>query len=227
VGDEENAMQLMIEGALRTLTPIQAFRTAHNLPSTFGVALFEPKDFSGLGRIDQAARSGALQLLHERVLAQTPTNLPALEWLDAFERLARYFGAELRAINAQIGLREMEIGFAISGFADALNAYAYAAVRAAAEAQPVPSFRSVYAQWYNDSVRISQTRHTYMHGDALWQVQVIYTIYGRVGLVVQTDQARHYVADAQYICPAEGFMSHLLEAVAAKISAAQAPASSA
>jgi hypothetical protein len=218
-------MELMIEGALRTLTPIQAFRAAHGLPSAFGVALFEPKDFSGLGRIDLAARSGALQQLQERVLAQTPSNAPPLDWLDIFERLARVFEAELRAINDAIGLRESEIGFAISGFADALNAYAYAVVRAHVERLPLPRFQTVYAEWYANSTRLSQVRHAYTHGQSVWQVQIIYTVYGRVGLAVQTDQARYYVADSQYTCPAEGFMSRLLAAVAAKISASDAEAS--
>jgi hypothetical protein len=43
---------------------------------------------------------------------------------------------------------------------------------------------------------------------------------------VQTDQARYYVADSQYTCPAEGFMSRLLAAVAAKISASGTESSS-
>jgi hypothetical protein len=58
-------------------------------------------------------------------------------------------------------------------------------------------------------------------------VQIVYTVYGRVGLVVQTDQACHYVADGQYTCPAEGFMRRLLEAVAAKISTTQPESASA
>jgi hypothetical protein len=219
-------MELMIEGALRTLIPIQAFRAAHGLPSAFGVALFEPKDFSGLGRIDLAARSGALQRLHERVVAQTPSHVPPLNWLDVFEHLARLFEAELRAANDEIGLRESEIGFAVSSFADALNAYAYAVVRAHVEGLPLPCFREVYKQWCADSVRLSQTRHAYAHGQSDWQVQIIYTVYGRVGLAVQTDQSRHYVADGQYACPAEGFMSRLLAAVAAKISGSEAVSSS-
>jgi len=219
-------MELMIEGALRTLIPIQDFRAAHSLPSAFGVALFEPKDFSGLGRIDLAARTGALQRLHERVVAQTPSHVPPLDWLDAFERLARLFEAELRAANAEIGLRESEIGFAVSGFADALNAYAYAVVRAHVEGLPLPSFRTVYMEWCANSTRLSQVRHAYRHGQSVWQVQIIYTVYGRVGLAVQTDQARYYVADSQYTCPAEGFMSRLLAAVAAKISASGTESSS-
>lgn len=220
-------MELIIEGARRTFVPISTFRAEHNLPSTFGVALFEPKDFSGLGRIDQAARTGALHQLHERVLEQTPSNLPVLEWLEAIERLTYFFEAGLRDANAQIGLREAEIGFAVSGFADALSAYAYATLRATTERQPLPSFSDVYSQWCANSARLSQTRHVYAHGEAIWQVQIVYTVYGRAGLIVQTDQERYYVADGQYTCPAEGFMRRLLEAVAAKISTAQPESASA
>ncbi|PJF32313.1 MAG: hypothetical protein CUN51_01405 [Candidatus Thermofonsia Clade 1 bacterium] len=220
-------MELVIEGVLRAFVLISTFRAEHGLLSTFGVALFEPKDFSGLGRIDQAARTGALQQLHERVLEQTPSNLPVLEWLEAIERLTYFFEAGLRAANAQIGLREAEIGFAVSGFADALSAYAYAALRATTEQHPLPRFSDIYSQWCANSVRLSQTRHVYAHGESVWQVQIVYTVYGRVGLVVQTDQARHYVADGQYTCPAEGFMRRLMEAVAAKISTTQPESASA
>ncbi len=208
-------MQLFIEGAPRNLVPIQAFRTAQKLPSAFGVTLFEPKDFSGLGRLEASA--DALHTLRERVLNEVAPNLPPLQWLDLFERLASCFEAELRAANAQIGLRESEIGFAVSGFSDVLNTYAYAVVRAEVEQTPRPTFQAVYAQWYADSVRISSQQHTYVHGAALWQVQIINAAYGRIGLVVQTDQTRHYVQDASYTCPAEGFMSRLLSAIVVKL----------
>lgn len=208
-------MQLFIEGALRTLTPIQAFRTAHKLPNAFGVPFFEPKDFSGLGRLDDSADT--LHTLRERLLEEVVPNLPPLEWLALFERLAQCFESELRAANALIGLRESEIGFAVSGFSDVLNTYAYAAMRAAVEKTPPPDFQVVYQQWYTDSVRVSSQQHTYVHGAAVWQVQIINAAYGRIGLVVQTDQARHYVQDASYACPAEGFISRLLSATVVKL----------
>jgi hypothetical protein len=47
-------MKLLIDGISHTFMPIRAFRTAHNLPPEFGVALFEPKDYTGLGSINRA-----------------------------------------------------------------------------------------------------------------------------------------------------------------------------
>ncbi|MCE7946032.1 MAG: hypothetical protein DYG88_01235 [Chloroflexi bacterium CFX4] len=212
-------MQLFIEGAPRTLVPIQAFRIEQKLPNAFGVPFFEPKDFSGLGRLDNSA--DALHTLRERVLEEVVPNLPPLQWLTLFEHLTWCFETELRAANAVIGLRESEIGFAVSGFADVLNTYAYAVVRAEAENAPRPAFQAVYEQWYMASVRVSSQQHTYVHGSAIWHVQVINAAYGRIGLVVQTDQGRHYVQDASYACPAEGFINRLLSAIVVKLQAVE------
>ena len=47
-------MQLLIEGELRQFVPIKNFRQQFDLPDAFGISMFEPKDYTGLGQIDSA-----------------------------------------------------------------------------------------------------------------------------------------------------------------------------
>lgn len=205
-------MQITVEGCAHTLIPIWAFRAAHSLPDSFGVASFEPKDFTGLGRIDTAG--AALLGLRADVLAATPAGLPIARWRDALPALIRRFEASMTAINDQIGLRAPEIEFAVGGFSDALYAYAYAAIRSGA----APDFMAAYGAWLDESVRVSQTVYGYPHGDEEWAVWVLNYVYGRLGLIVEIPGGgRHYLLDSSYACPAEGFMLSLLRDCAAKL----------
>ncbi len=180
------------------------------LPTAFGVTRFESKDWDGLGRIDAGGQ--ALNHLRDAVLEAVPSHV-ALEHLpDALRTVGDVFRAQLEAINDRIGLKAVEIEFASSGFDDMLQAAFYAWMRARIAKITPPTFEAVYHAWLADSVRISSTVHPYPHGDALWQVRVLNTIYGRAGLAVTLgDGHTVYVLDSALACPAEGFMVHLLK----------------
>ncbi len=201
-------MRLTIDGSPRDFTPIKAFRAAHDLPSEFGVALFEPKDYSGLGRIDRAGAE--LNGVRTAVLAAIPPKLPLPQWIAYLPQLTRLFTEQLYAINPQVKLHDVEIEFAAAGFADVCQAVVYANLR-----PPPPPFEAIYARWLDDTTRVSQTVHPY--GD--WRIQIVTHAYGRAGLIVQMDAETHYVQDAALACPAEGFMASLLSDAAAQISA--------
>lgn len=205
-------MQITLDGSPRTLIPIRAFRAAYNLPESFGVAYFEPKDYTGLGSIDSAGLY--LNMLRAAVLEATPAAVPPAQWLAALHAVIRAFDVTLNTINPHIGLREAEIGFAVSGFSDALHAYTYATLRSG----PALPFMAVYGAWIDGSVTVSQTAYAYPHRGAVWRVWVINDVYGRLGLIVEfADSERHYVLDSSYACPAEGFMSALIRECAAKL----------
>jgi len=209
-------MQITLDGSPRTLTPIRAFRAAYGLPDSFGVAHFEPKDYAGLGSIDAAGPH--LNALRMAVLEATPAAVPPAQWLTALHTVIRAFEANLMAINPHIGLREAEIGFAVSGFSDALHAYTYAALRSGS----APSFATVYGAWLDGSVTVSQTVYPYQHGSESWRVWVINDVYGRLGLIVAFPNGeRHYVLDSSYACPAEGFMAALIRDCTAKLNGSE------
>ncbi|MBI1259189.1 MAG: hypothetical protein GC204_17095 [Chloroflexi bacterium] len=201
-------MRLTIDGAAHTFIPIKSFRDAHKLPPEFGVALFEPKDYSGLGRIDQAGAE--LNGVRTAVLAAIPASLWPQQWLTFIPELTRLFTDQLYAINNKVKLHDVEIEFAAAGFADVCQAVVYALLRTRGD---MPPFEAIYGDWLDQTVRVSQTVHRY--GD--WQVQIVTHAYGRAGLIVQTDAETVYVQDAALGCPAEGYMAALLADVAARI----------
>ncbi len=114
---EQIAVQFTIEGIRYDFMPIKDFRAIHQLPTTFNIALFESKDYTGLGRIDAAG--AALNQLRTAVIAALPDKALPLSWLSALPEITHIFEAQLYQINDQIGLRDVEIEFAVAGFNDA------------------------------------------------------------------------------------------------------------
>lgn len=211
-------MRLLIDGELRALEPLHEFRAAHGLPADFSVAYFAPKEYEGLGRIEEGG--AALSALRTALLAAIPAQIGLTGLLDAVDDLVGRFEALLRAANDQIGLREPEIEFAVSGFADVLHDWAYALIQARALKAEPPAFMARYASWLMQTLRISQAAQPYTHRGETWQVQVISHAYGRIGLRITTPSQVCYVQDAALACPAEGFMQRLLASSAEKIAAA-------
>jgi hypothetical protein len=206
---------IALDGIAYPTLPLADFRAQYGLPESFKVSYFEPKDYSGLGRIDGAG--AALQDLRQAVLGRTPQGFTALVLLQHLPTLQQFFQDQLEAINPQIGLHQPEIEFAASGFGDALHAWVYALVAAGQQPHP-PSFAQVYHDWVMASTRLAATRHPYQHGQQPWAVQIISNVYGRLGMLVHLDATQRYaVLDASLACPAEGFMLKLLNEVAAKM----------
>jgi hypothetical protein len=197
--------------------PIKAYRALHNLPPTFGIAQFEPKDYTDLARIDHAAAGAALNDLRRSMIAHTQAvadKRPLVSaWVSAVDDLTHLFAKELAAINAVVGLRPNELDFAIGGFYDVCKAWSFAMLRPA----PRKPFDAVYTTYLNESVRTSSMVYRYSHAGTVWQVQIISGIYGRCALLVRRSAKPPYdcVYDTALACPAEHFMGGLLADVAA------------
>lgn len=204
-------MILHIEGALRQFIDIQAFREAHNLPYSFGIATFEPKDYAGLASLDHAG--DALAYVRDAVLAAIPDSLTLSELMDFIPALAAAFQRALYTVNDRVKLKDVEIEFAVSGFSDVLHRLLYARLEVETGTSLMTDFAAVYQGWLNDSARVSTTVHAYLHQAATWQVQVVNHAYGRVGLLIRTTDKTHYVRDGTLACPAEGYMTRLLAVV--------------
>ncbi len=205
-------MHLLIEGELRHFVPIKEFRATFSLPDTFGIALFEAKDYSGLGRIDSAGAE--LNIVRRAVLDAVPAEMPPQEWLAYLPSLTRLFEAKMHEINPEVGLKNIEIEYAACGFQDVCQSLIYSMIQAQSADAPPPSFHEVYADWQSSTVRISSTVHSYVHQGEIWAIQIVTTAYGRVGMVIWTQDETHYVHDTSLGCPAEGFMHTLLQEVA-------------
>jgi hypothetical protein len=208
-------MRLTIDGHLHDFTPIKQFRSEYGLPPEFGVSLFEPKEWEGLGRIDRAGAE--LNRVRAAVLAALPASLTPSGWLAFLPDLSRPFENKLWEINPQVGLKDVEIEFAVGGFSDVCQAMAYALLRAKAAGDPVPDFHHVYADWLDNTARVFSEVHTHTHQGEAWQVQIVAHAYGRAGLLIKTSTTTHYVHDPALGCPAEGFMAALLAEVCARM----------
>ncbi|HLA42155.1 MAG TPA: hypothetical protein VJZ27_01895 [Aggregatilineales bacterium] len=208
-------MQLIIDKQPREFTDIKNFRHEYRLTEDFGVDCFESKDYTGLGRIDDAG--AVLNDLRRHVLESLPRHLLLMAWLDYTPTLQAQFRDELEAINAEIGLREEEMDFAAAGFGDVCRAVIYGLIYARAQQQPPAHFEKIYADWLFSTVRISGYEHRYEYNGGNWMVQVVSHAYGRIGLVIRTPDEVYHVLDKRLACPAEGYMLNLLEQVAAHI----------
>ncbi|MFN8374841.1 MAG: hypothetical protein U0694_18420 [Anaerolineae bacterium] len=198
-------MHFIIDGQPRSFISLKDFRAEQHLPPDFTVSLFEPKDYTGLGSIERAGAE--LNSVRQALLNAVPPRITQEALLTTLlPHLERLFENQLYAINPQVGLKDAEIGFAVSGLADVCRAWCYALIRARIDRAAAPDFQRVYAQWLNGSIRVSQTRHRYQ----TWQIQVLTHAYGRFGLVIHADETDYYVYDPSLACPAEGYMMNLL-----------------
>jgi hypothetical protein len=209
-------MELKLEGQNRTLISIQAFRRRWGLPASFGVAYFEPKDWEGLGSIEGAG--APLAMIKQRIIEAIEPELTLPGLIAEVDRLTTLFQHELARVNDRIGLRQVELDFAVSGFRDILQAAAYELTqlfythrrdlkRACAELD----FLAVYQDWLNDWARVSGTKYRYEHAGVQFGVWVIYDAYGRVGLKVEVSgaEAVYYIQDPSLGCPAANYMQDL------------------
>lgn len=208
-------MHLSLNGISYTFIPIKDFRAAHDLPPEFGMALFETKDYCGMGQIDSAGSS--LNRVRAAVLEAIPVQLSLSQWLSFLPDLTRLFENQLHAINDQVGLRIGEIDFAIGGFSDALQTYAYALLGSQQSGTPLPVFHVVYADWLNSHARVFAHEYPYLLDGQACRVQVVAHAYGRVGLLLHTIQNVYALYDPALACPAEGFMAALLNEVAGRM----------
>ena len=208
-------MHLTINGELRSLADIRDFRKTYDLPSDFGVALFEPKDYTGLASIEQAGDT--LQGVRQTTLEIIPPEMQFMMLMPFMEQLTKYFRVRLNIANAQINLKEEEIDFAVNGFEDIGQQIVYAIIHAKNTRTPMTDFNMIYEAWLDGTVRVSTRIYEYDHNGTTWRIKIINNIYGRVGLVIDTGDETFYVRDAALACPAQGFMYNMMKEVAERV----------
>jgi hypothetical protein len=168
-----------------------------------------------LGHIDGAGAE--MNTLFTQTLALLPADLTLMGWLDYIPSLQAHFGDELEAVNPVIGLRPPEIEFAVAGLGDVCRAIVYALIYAQSQRKTPPTFDQIYGDWLHSTLRLTATAYPYEHRGEKWSVRVISHAYGRIGLRIDTGDARHYVLDNDLACPAERFMERLLRKIAEQV----------
>jgi hypothetical protein len=207
---------------------IHSFREMYHLAAEFSITHYETKDYSGLARIQ--AGSPALNILRVVTLANIPNRVDWSGLLALINHLSHHFRTTLEGVNDTVGLKPVEMDFAVAGFEDVCRAFCYALIRSKSLKTQV-DFAQVYSDWLSSTMRLTQTTFSYTYTQMTaaslplsetWQIQVVNNAYGRMGLLVTTPSETVIVRDHTYACPAEGFMYTLLSQVAARIQEALA-----
>jgi hypothetical protein len=213
-------MQLTLNGLTYEFMALGTFRAQWNLPDEFCVAAFAVKEWSGLGKLDGNSGPGLAQIKQALVQA-VPHSLTVKQMLLTLNpMLTEVFCHELVRANHQIGLREVEVEFAVAGFYDVLQATAYRLIHLNHEARGDLArlradfdFATVYQRWLDGSARVATQVSPYTQGDMVFKVQVVSNPYGRIGLAVTVNELTYYVSDPALACPAANFMRSLCEEV--------------
>jgi hypothetical protein len=207
-------MDLKMNGQSCPFITVREFRARYNLPPEFGIRLFAPKDYAGLGSIDRAGE--ALQVLQEVILASLPHRSPS-SWMGLAVELQQVFHHQLWAINPSVGLKRSEIEYAVVGFGEVIQTFIHGLITAYMTNRPFPVFEAVYAEWINRTTQVIQRTFLYSYQGKSWVIRLVMHAYGRIGLVVNTGDQTFCVYDGKLACPAEGFMFMLLQAVTQKL----------
>ena len=166
-----------------------------------------------MGRIDHAGAE--LNRVRAAMLDALPAHMTPRDWLTFLPDYTHLFEQQLYEINAQVGLKDVEIEFAVAGLSDVCQAVAYALVGGG-----LKPFHEIYADWLDSTVKVFAQIYPYSHHDQLWEIQIFAHAYGRAGLIVHTPETTYFVHDPALACPAEGFMASLLNDIAARMIAA-------
>jgi hypothetical protein len=215
-------MHLTINNQLQEFMSLQQFSRQWGLPDDFGVNVFEPKSWEGLGSIKGAG--DAMTAMKDAVIAAIPEAIPVAALLSVVDILSQSFRYQLEMANQHIGLRLHDVGFAVAGFEDVVRDVVYQLLRLnhtyqgdLSQTRQKFDFLSVYQTWLDASARVSSEVYTYRHAENTFDVRIVNHIYGRVGLQVMIDSKTYFVADKSLACPGEHFMDELCREVAETI----------
>jgi hypothetical protein len=209
--------EFIIRGEVRQFIAITEFRENYQLEDNFAVALFQPKDYQGLGSIEGAASD--LATFYETMIVAIPNHTPKSGWVAFLMELQILFRHQLYAINGHIGLKASEINYAVLNFGAICQEFVSSLITKRIRGEPSACFDEVYETWLNRTIEISHP-YFYLYHDELWYIELVKHAYGRMGLIIKTPTDTHYVYDTSLACPAEKFMERLSRAITEKISAA-------
>lgn len=161
--------------------------------------------------------AGAVLLaVKQQIIAAVPAQIQPVELTAVVEALTLTFQSELEKVNEQVGLRPVEVDFAVSGFRDILQAAVYQLIHLfythrdrRTELCHLFDFAAIYQTWLNGSVRVSAAAHPYQYNGLEFEVRLIYNVYGRVGLEIKMAGEVYYVTDMSLACPAASYMRDL------------------
>lgn len=209
-------MELIINQQKQTFIPLTHFRQTWQLPPEFELALFEPKGWAAPGSVEGTGR--ALAEIKRTTLQAIPAKITLQTLMPQTDHLATTFQHQLETVNTEVGLRPVEVKFAVSGFQDVLQAIVYNLIQLYHTHRQKPDqimahfdIKTIYQSWLNNSVRVATTPKHYQHNNLTFEIYIVYNAYGRIGLEVHHQDGVTYVLDPTLACPAMNYMQGLCE----------------
>jgi hypothetical protein len=210
-------MFLIIDKQPCLFLPIGKFREMYQLPSSFGMNLFINDD--EYRKIDQKDEE-TLEAIGDLVLSAVPKQKPRYGWYPMTVTLQKLFKSQLIGHDAELALPRPDIELMTHILGEVCRAYIYTCLRMQTQAQELPDFEDVYAQWLSDNIVMMPNVHHFLHQDEVWKIRVLLYPYGRFGLKIDSECGVSYVYDDSFICPAIDFMESLLLAIGIRLTEA-------
>lgn len=206
-------MQLTIDGRLHTLTPLSTFQAQHGLAESFGTVTFEPDT---IPYNPFWAEKAALHSLGQRVLQVVPNEIQLDELNQIPQQMALVLQAEIIAAAAASDVTLDDIELTVTDWRNAVESAVYKLIELSyrnkhnlAAVQEQFDMDAVYQEFIDSTVRVEADSHSYGPQGEPWDVRVIYTQFGAVGLAITTAAGTEYVADGRQAFPAAAFIKQL------------------
>ena len=205
---------LTFAGQPRPLVAVETFRATHDLPERFGVALFE-SEAEKIAYHPIWSRQAILQALHEVLTTAVPAHIPLPQLNQLPQMLALIFQNELISRGGDTELLRDDVEQVATDLQNILEPAAYKLIELYYQNKQDKTvvaekfdMLAIYQEVLDSTVQLSTAVFDYPHQDEMWQVQLIYTVYGTLGLHITTAvDTHHYVADLAHAFPAHQFLA--------------------
>jgi hypothetical protein len=206
------ALAVTWAGGFHPLQPLAAFCQTHGLPDGFGVMFFEPEGALGYHPVWQktALLQEVAQVLHTAV----PRHIPLAQLTELPGTLAYMLQNEVVTRGAEAGLLRDDVEQVATDLQNILEPAAYKLVELyyqhgednTAVAEHFDML-AIYQEVLDSTLFLGTRAHSYPHAGQTWIIHVIYSVYGAIGLQLQTAAETHYLEDRTLAFPALDFLA--------------------
>lgn len=203
-------LTITLNGELKRLASLADFRAEHQLPDVFGVAFFEPE---GIEYHPIWSRQAVLQAVGEVLHTAVPHTIPLAQLNQLPQMLALIFQNEIITRGTDGDLLRDDVEQVATDLQNILEPAAYKLIElyyqngqdktAVAEKFDMPA---IYQEVLDSTVQLSYKAEGYPARPE-WEIDVIYSVYGPIGLQVNTAVDTHALEDRTLAFPALDFIA--------------------
>ncbi len=215
-------MELLVDGHRREFMPIGSFREKYNLPESFEIGMFATADADYNPFWVQVSQ--LYDELSERLCQVVPMSLTPAKLTEVPLLVATIFEHELVAAGVDMELTRDEVEITTTDFQNVLEPAVYKLVELnylnngdKTAVRQHFDIDAIYQEMVDSSVFVNLQTHDYQHIDKTWVVYTVHSVYGPVGLKVETAEGAYFVEDQSLAFPASNFIEKLSKKVGQEI----------